>query len=64
MRCPVCTAEIQDLYPKPRCRRCGYIESCCQPEVPCSIVPSGDDPALKEPAPPVQSSPPRPADFI
>ena len=37
MRCPVCSADIVDLYPKPRCRTCGYIESCCQPELPCPV---------------------------
>jgi hypothetical protein len=42
MRCPVCSAEIVDLYPKPRCRACGYIERCCQPELPRPIPPSSE----------------------
>jgi len=47
MRCPVCSAEIVDVYPKPRCRTCGYIESCCQPELPCP-VPQGVSDANRE----------------
>lgn len=35
VKCPVCAAELNDLFPNPRRRRCGYIESRRQPEVPC-----------------------------
>lgn len=47
MHCPVCSAEIVDLYPKPRCRACGYVESCCQPELPCP-VPATDQTVYEE----------------
>jgi hypothetical protein len=31
-RCPVCAEPMTDLYPKPRCRKCGYLQSCCNPD--------------------------------
>jgi len=30
--CPVCGEPMTDLYPKPRCRKCGYLQSCCNPD--------------------------------
>lgn len=39
MNCPICTAPIMIVSPKPRCLSCGYVESCCNPEVPCEILP-------------------------
>ena len=48
VKCPVCSSELTDLYPKPRCRRCGYIESCCQPEVPCEGVAAMGEPVDKD----------------
>lgn len=32
-RCPVCAEPMTDLYPKPRCRKCGYLQSCCNPDL-------------------------------
>jgi len=32
LRCPVCAEPMTDLYPKPRCRKCGYLQSCCNPD--------------------------------
>ncbi|MDQ2688578.1 MAG: hypothetical protein M3Y28_12005 [Armatimonadota bacterium] len=40
MNCPICTQPLTDFYPKPRCRRCGYVESCGNPEIPCTILTS------------------------
>lgn len=31
-RCPVCAEPMTDLYPKPRCKKCGYLQSCCNPD--------------------------------
>jgi len=41
--CPVCAQPMTDLYPKPRCRHCGYeasakrlparLQSCCNPDI-------------------------------
>ena len=32
--CPVCGHEFlpEEIGKKPHCRRCGYLESCCNPE--------------------------------
>ena len=32
--CPVCGNEFlpEEIGKKPHCRRCGYLESCCNPE--------------------------------
>ena len=32
--CPVCGHEFlpEEIGRKPHCRRCGYLESCCNPE--------------------------------
>ncbi len=32
--CPVCGREFlpEEIGKKPHCRRCGYLESCCNPE--------------------------------
>jgi hypothetical protein len=38
MNCPICTAPITITSPKPRCLNCGYLESCCNPEIPCEIL--------------------------
>lgn len=43
MNCPICTQPLTDLYPKPRCRHCGYVESCCNPEVPCEMPKSDSE---------------------
>ena len=32
-RCPVCAQPMTDLYPKPRCKKCGYLQSCCNPDL-------------------------------
>jgi hypothetical protein len=37
--CPVCAEPMMDLYPKPRCRKCGYLQSCCNPDFPdCEVM--------------------------
>jgi NADH pyrophosphatase NudC (nudix superfamily) len=32
--CPVCAHEFapEEIGKKPHCRRCGYLESCCNPD--------------------------------
>ena len=32
--CPVCGKEFlpEEIGKKPHCRRCGYLESCCNPD--------------------------------
>ena len=32
--CPICGHEFlpEEIGKKPHCRRCGYLESCCNPE--------------------------------
>jgi hypothetical protein len=42
--------ELVDIYPKPRCRNCGYVESCCQPELPCDIGNRETDQTKQNPA--------------
>lgn len=48
MNCPICTAPITITSPKPRCLNCGYLESCCNPEIPCEISPGVREQRVRE----------------